>query len=176
VHNLRNATAALGVVVALGGEPGPALEALAAFRGVGRRFDRLGEFGGITFVDDYAHHPTELRATLAAARQAFPTHRLVAAFQPHLYSRTALHGEAMGAALAAADLAVVTDVYAAREQPIPGVTGARRSGAETVYEPARTALGKRVATLLRPGDVLLTMGAGDITRLGSEVRDLLGQP
>jgi len=181
VHNLRNATAALGVVVALGGEPGPALEALAAFRGVGRRFDRLGEFGGITFVDDYAHHPTELRATLAAARQAFPTHRLVAAFQPHLYSRTALHGEAMGVALAAADLAVVTDVYAAREQPIPGVTGAlvaeaaRRSGAETVYEPARTALGRRVATLLRPGDVLLTMGAGDITRLGSEVRDLLGQ-
>jgi UDP-N-acetylmuramate--alanine ligase len=87
----------------------------------------------------------------------------------------------MGVALAAADLAVVTDVYAAREQPIPGVTGAvvaeaaRQAGAETVYEPARAALGKRVAALLRPGDVLLTLGAGDITRLGSEVRDLLGQ-
>lgn len=181
IHNLRNATAALGVVVALGGEPGPALAALAAFGGVGRRFDRLGKFAGIEFVDDYAHHPTELRATLAAARQAFPTHRLVAAFQPHLYSRTAQHADAMGEALAAADLAVVTDVYPAREQPIPGITGAlvadaaRRSGAETVYEPVRAALGARVATLLRPGDLLLTLGAGDITRLGPEVRDLLGR-
>jgi len=180
VHNLRNATAALGVVVALGGDPGPALAALAAFRGVGRRFDRLGEFAGIAIVDDYAHHPTELRATLAAARQAFPNRRLVAAFQPHLYSRTAAHSDAMGEALAAADLAVVTDVYAAREQPISGVTGqlvadaARRRGAETVYEPSRAALGARVAALVRRGDVLLTLGAGDITQLGREVRMRLG--
>src|ERR1051325_2366903 len=123
VHNLRNATAALGVVVALGGDPEPALEALAAFRGVGRRFDRQGEFRGIAIVDDYAHHPTELRATLAAARQAYPGRRLVGAFPPHLYSRTAEHGDAMGEALAAADLAVVTDVYGAREAPISGITG-----------------------------------------------------
>ena len=180
VHNLRNATAALGVVVALGGDPEPALEALAAFRGVGRRFDRQGEFRGIAIVDDYAHHPTELRATLAAARQAFPGRRLVAAFQPHLYSRTAEHGDAMGEALAGADLAVVTDVYGAREAPLPGVTGeqvvdaARRRGASVVYEPSREALGGRVASLLRSGDVLLTLGAGDITRLGSEVRERLG--
>ena len=180
VHNLRNATAALGVVVALGGDPDPALEALAAFRGVGRRFDRQGEFRGIAIVDDYAHHPTELRATLAAARQAFPGRRLVAAFQPHLYSRTAEHGEAMGEALAGADLAVITDVYGAREAPLPGVTGervveaARRRGVSVVYEPSRGALGGRVASLLRSGDVLLTLGAGDITRLGSEVRERLG--
>jgi UDP-N-acetylmuramate--alanine ligase len=179
VHNLRNATAALGVVVALGGDPAPALAALAEFRGVGRRFDRLGEVAGIAIVDDYAHHPTELRATLAAARQAFPDRRLVAAFQPHLYSRTAAHSDAMGEALAAADLAVVTDVYAAREQPIPGVSGelvaaaARRRGAATVYEPSRAALGSRVAGLVRRGDVLLTLGAGDITQLGREVRRLL---
>jgi len=176
VHNLRNATAALGVVVALGGDPVPALAALSAFRGVGRRFERLGEVAGIALVDDYAHHPTELRATLAAARQAYPGRRLVAAFQPHLFSRTAAHADAMGDALAAADLAVVSDVYAAREQPIPGISGAlvaeaaRRRGVATVYEPSRAALGARVAGLLRAGDVLLTLGAGDITQLGREVR------
>ena len=180
VHNLRNATAALGVVVALGGDPGPALDALARFRGVGRRFERLGEFSGVAIVDDYAHHPTELRATLAAARQAFPERRLVAAFQPHLYSRTELQAEAMGKALAAGDLAIVTDVYAAREQPIPGVSGelvalaVRQSGGAAVYEPSRSALASRVAGLLKQGDVLLTLGAGDITRLGREVQALLG--
>jgi UDP-N-acetylmuramate--alanine ligase len=179
VHNLRNATAALGVVVALGGDPAPALQALADFRGVGRRFERLGEVAGIALVDDYAHHPTELRATLAAARQAFPARRLVAVFQPHLYSRTAAQSEAMGQALATADLAVVTDVYAAREQPIEGVSGllvaeaASRHGARAVYESSRAALARRVVSLLQPGDVLLSLGAGDITRLGREVRDLL---
>jgi len=179
VHNLRNATAALGVVLALGGDLRRALEALGDFRGVGRRFERLGEAAGIAIVDDYAHHATELRATLAAARQAFPGRRLVAAFQPHLYSRTAEQGEAMGQALSAADLAVVTDVYGARERPLPGVTGeivaeaVRRCGGAAVYEASREALGRRVAELLRPGDLLLTLGAGDITRLGPEVRSLL---
>ena len=105
---------------------------------------------------------------------------VLALFQPHLYSRTAEHGDAMGEALAGADLAVVTDVYGAREAPLPGVTGeqvvdaARRRGASVVYEPSRGALGERVASLLRSGDVLLTLGAGDITRLGSEVRERLG--
>ncbi len=175
LHNLRNATAALGAVHALGGPLEPALDALARFGGVGRRFDRIGEAGGVTIVDDYAHHPTELRATLAAARQAFPARRLVAAFQPHLYSRTAAHGDAMGEALAQADLAIVTDVYAAREAPIAGVSGAlvaqaaERRGARVVYEARRAALTDRVAGLLEPGDVLLTLGAGDITRLGPEI-------
>jgi UDP-N-acetylmuramate--alanine ligase len=179
LHNLRNATAALGVVVALGGDHTPALEALAEFRGVGRRFERLGEFAGIAIVDDYAHHPTELRATLAAARQVFPRRRLVAAFQPHLYTRTLEQSEAMGRELSAADLAVVTDVYGAREDPIPGVTGklvadaAQRHGATVIYEPSRAQLGKRVAELLRSGDVLLTLGAGDITQLAREVPVLL---
>jgi len=179
VHNLRNATAAMGVVVALGGDPKPALAALAAFTGVGRRFDRLGEFGGVAIVDDYAHHPTELRATLAAARQAYPGRRLVALFQPHLFSRTQQHHEAMGEALAAADFAIVTDVYPAREQPIPGITGelvvtaTNSSGGEAVYEPVRETLGPRVAARLRPGDVLLILGAGDITRVGIEIRDMV---
>lgn len=172
VHNLRNATAALAVVHALGGDLAGAADALAGFTGVGRRFERLGEAGGVTYVDDYAHHPTELAATLAAARQAFPGRRLVAAFQPHLYSRTREHGAAMGRLLAAADLVVVTDVYAAREAPLDGVSGkvvadaAMEAGAMVAYEPRRERLDDEVAALLRDGDVLLTMGAGDITHVG----------
>jgi UDP-N-acetylmuramate--alanine ligase len=179
LHNLRNATAAIGAVVALGGDPARALQALAEFRGVGRRFDRLGTFKGVTIVDDYAHHPTEIAATLAAARQAYPSRTLIAVFQPHLFSRTALHHDAMGQALGTADLAVVTDVYPAREQPMPGVTGqmvadsARRHGVRSLYHPERADLGRRVTDLLHPGDVLLTLGAGDITLLGREVRTLL---
>ena len=175
LHNVRNATAALGVVVALEGRVEPALEALAEFTGVGRRFERLGEGRGVTFVDDYAHHPSELAATLQAARQAFPGRRLVAVFQPHLYSRTELHGEAMGQVLAGADLAIVTEIYAAREEPIPGVSGRRvaqavqASGGQAWFEPDWDALKGRVVETLRPGDVALTLGAGDITRLGRDL-------
>jgi UDP-N-acetylmuramate--alanine ligase len=175
IHNLRNAVAALAAVDALGGNLNAAVQALEAFQGVGRRFERLGEHGGIAVVDDYAHHPSELAATLSAARQAFPGRRLVAVFQPHLYSRTAEHGQAMGRALAAADLVIVTEVYAAREQPIPGVSGrqvadaATGAGAEASFEPARSELGRHVFAALRPGDVVLTLGAGDITRVGAEL-------
>jgi UDP-N-acetylmuramate--alanine ligase len=175
-HNLRNAVAALGVVHVLGGDVEAATEALARFTGVGRRFERLGDVAGVTVVDDYAHHPTELVATLEAARQAFPGRRLVAVFQPHLYSRTRAHGSAMGEALGLADLAVVSDVYPAREAAIPGVTGAlvadaaRAAGtAEVQYVPARDALEAAVVELVRPGDVLLTLGAGDVTRVGPAV-------
>jgi UDP-N-acetylmuramate--alanine ligase len=175
LHNIRNATGALGAVMALGGDVNRAIEALGDFRGVGRRFDRLGEAGGVAIVDDYAHHPSELVATLAAARQAYPGRRLVAVFQPHLYSRTQQHGAAMGLALAAADVVVVTEVYAAREQPIAGVSGrqvadaATSAGATTFFEGDRAALGSRVASVVRSGDVVLTLGAGDITRLGPEL-------
>jgi UDP-N-acetylmuramate--alanine ligase len=180
VHNLRNAVAALAATAAIGGALDRAVEALAEFAGVGRRFERLGEHGGIALVDDYAHHPSELAATLAAARQAYPGRRLVAVFQPHLYSRTAAHGTAMGEALAAADLVVVTEVYAAREQPIPGVSGrqiveaAQRAGADARFEPSRPDVGRRVYEALEPGDVVLTLGAGDITRVGPELVRWLG--
>jgi UDP-N-acetylmuramate--alanine ligase len=175
IHNLRNAVAALAVVEALGGDLVRAAGALSEFTGVGRRFERLGEHGGVALVDDYAHHPTELAATLAAARQAYPGRRLVAVFQPHLYSRTAAHAEAMGRALAAADLAIVTEIYAAREQPMAGVSGrqvadaAQRAGAEVRFEPTRAELGRRVYEALAPGDVVITLGAGDITRVGPEL-------
>jgi UDP-N-acetylmuramate--alanine ligase len=179
LHNLRNAAAALGVVAALEGDLERGALALAGFRGVGRRFERLGSAGGVTLVDDYAHHPTELSATLTAARQAFPGRRLVAVFQPHLYSRTALHADAMGAALAEADLVIVADVYGAREAPVPGVSGelvadaAIRRGAAVRYQPSRAALGREVVEQVEPGDVVLTLGAGDVTRVGPEVLEEL---
>jgi UDP-N-acetylmuramate--alanine ligase len=175
IHNLRNAVAALGAVEALGGPLEAASEALAAFSGVGRRFERLGEHGGVAVVDDYAHHPSELAATLSAARQAYPGRRLVAVFQPHLYSRTIAQGDAMGQALAAADLVFVTEIYAAREQPVPGVSGrqvadaASRAGADARFEEVRADVGRRVRDALRPGDVVLTLGAGDITRVAPEL-------
>src|SRR4051812_44527587 len=175
LHNLRNAVAALAVVEALGGSLEPAAAALGEFKGVGRRFERLGEFGGVAVVDDYAHHPSELAATLSAARQAYPGRRLVAVFQPHLYSRTAAHGEAMGQALAAADLVIVTEIYPAREKPIAGVSGqqvadaAERAGADARFEPTRAEVGKTVYQVLRSGDVVLTLGAGDITRVAPEL-------
>jgi UDP-N-acetylmuramate--alanine ligase len=180
LHNVRNAAAALAVAQELGADLERALVALGAFTGVGRRFERVGEARGVTVVDDYAHHPTEVEATLAAARQAFPERRVVAVFQPHLYSRTALHGEALGRALAAADVVVVAPIYGAREQPVPGVSaalvarGAARAGATTVAVRERTALTERVAETVRAGDVVFTLGAGDITRVGPELLARLG--
>ncbi|HYK82926.1 MAG TPA: UDP-N-acetylmuramate--L-alanine ligase [Gemmatimonadales bacterium] len=180
LHNVRNAAAALAVVVALEADLERASAALAQFAGVGRRFERVGEARGVTVVDDYAHHPTEVQATLAAARQVFPRRRLVAVFQPHLFSRTLLHGEALGRALAAADVVVVAPIYASREQPLPGVTadlvarGAARAGATTVAVRERTALTPRVADTVRSGDVVFTLGAGDVTRVGPELLARLG--
>jgi UDP-N-acetylmuramate--alanine ligase len=175
MHNVRNAAGALGAVVALNGSVEQALAALADFDGVGRRFDRLGEAGGVALVDDYAHHPSELVATLAAARQAYPERRLVAVFQPHLYSRTQEHGAAMGQALAAADVVVVADIYGAREAPVPGVTGelvssaAAEAGADVHFVADRPSLAGVVRGLVHPGDLVLILGAGDITRIGPEL-------
>src|SRR5437870_3590689 len=175
LDNVRNAAAALAVVDELGADLERALAALAEFSGVGRRFERVGEVGGVMVVDDYAHHPTEVQATLAAARQAFPRRRVVAVFQPHLFSRTALHGDALGRALAAADVVVVAPIYGAREQPLPGVSaalvarGAVRAGATTVALRERATLTERVAETVQAGDVVFTLGAGDITRVGPEL-------
>ena len=179
-HNVRNAAAALAVAHELGADLDRALAALAQFTGVGRRFERVGEACGVTVIDDYAHHPTEVQATLAAARQAFPRRRVVAVFQPHLFSRTALHGDALGRALAAADVVVVAPIYGAREQPIPGVSaalvarGAVRAGATTVALRERATLTERVAERVQAGDVVFTLGAGDITRVGPELLARLG--
>ncbi len=178
-HNARNAAMAIAAVVALGGDAGPAAAALSRFTGVGRRFELLGEHDGITIVDDYAHHPSEVVATLAAARQRFAGRRLVAVFQPHLYSRTRTMGSQLGIGLSVADLVVVTDVYPAREAPIRGVTGevvvraARRAGVTTEWVPNKDELPGYLASVVGAGDVVITIGAGDITTVGPALLQLL---
>jgi UDP-N-acetylmuramate--alanine ligase len=182
-HNVANALGAIAAALAAGAPFAAAQAALAGFTGAARRFHLRAEAGGVTVVDDYAHHPTEVAASLAAARLG-GWKRLVAVFQPHLYSRTRLFADAFGRALAAADLVVVADVYAAREDPEPGVDGAlvaaaarrARPDLDCVYEPDRAALAGRVATLVQPGDLVLTLGAGDITTLADELAPLLGPP
>jgi len=172
LHNVRNALAALAVGLELGVEFARLAAACATFAGVARRFQVLGERAGITVVDDYAHHPTEIAAVLAAARQAMPGRRLVAVFQPHLYSRTRDFAESFGAALLAADVVLVLPIYAAREAPIPGVRAGivaeearrRNHAAIEAVDGMDAALG-RLEELLQHGDVLLTLGAGDVHRI-----------
>lgn len=176
-HNLGNAACALALAVWCGVAPGVAAERLGAYTGVGRRFELKGRAGGVTVVDDYAHHPAELRATLQAARERTPG-RVVAVFQPHLPSRTRALGRELGEALGAADVAIVTDVYLAREPADPEVTGrtvadAVPAGTRTVYAPS---LDEALAAALddaRPGDLLMTIGAGDVTSLGPRLVDAL---
>ncbi|MDF2773682.1 MAG: UDP-N-acetylmuramate--L-alanine ligase [Geminicoccaceae bacterium] len=180
MHNVSNALAAIGSGLALGVSVEAMVPGLAAFRGVERRFQRLGTARGVEVVDDYAHHPTEIRATLAAARTAFPGRRIIAAFQPHLFSRTRDFAREFGEALAAADSVFIADIYPAREQPIPGVTAqlivdsAREAGGDVTWRGARTALSDELARAVRDGDVVLTIGAGDITKTGPELLRALG--
>jgi UDP-N-acetylmuramate--alanine ligase len=180
LHNVRNALAAVAAGIACGATLDAMRPGLEGFPGVERRFQRLGETAGVTVIDDYAHHPTEIRATLDAARAAFPRRRVVAAFQPHLYSRTRDLAVDFGSALATADVVFLTDIYPAREQPIAGVTAGliadalARSGKPVAWQGGRTALAAALADTVRPGDVVLTLGAGDITRTGPELLRALG--
>lgn len=179
-HNVRNALAALAVAGLAGADPTAAAEELASFGGVARRFELRGRAGGVSVVDDYAHHPTELRATLAGARDR-GYQRLIAVFQPHRFSRTAAMGKELGAALSAADLVVVTDVYGAGEAPVPGVNGKmvldglleETGRAIAAYLPARRDIAPFVASRVRPGDLVLTLGAGDVTMLAGDILDHL---
>jgi UDP-N-acetylmuramate--alanine ligase len=172
-HNVANALAAIAVGRELS-VPFPTIaRALKEFTGVVRRFETKGERGGVLVLDDYAHHPTEISATLAAARQVHPGRRLVALFQPHLYSRTRDFAGDFGRALLAADVAVVTDVYPSREKPIDGITGnlvaeaARGAGHRNVIYISETKeVPGELGQLLKAGDLLITMGAGDVVRVG----------
>jgi UDP-N-acetylmuramate--alanine ligase len=175
-HNARNAAAALEACRLTGADEAALVSALATFSGAGRRFERLGQTAsGALVVDDYAHHPTEVAATIAAARSLQPR-RLIACFQPHLFSRTQeLHRE-FGAALAGADVAAVLDVYPAREraEDFPGVSGRliaeaaadAAEGREVLWLPTIEDAERVLAPRLRAGDVLLVLGAGDVDRLG----------
>jgi UDP-N-acetylmuramate--alanine ligase len=174
-HNVANALAALAALTLAGFDPGATAEALGGFRGVARRLELKGERAGARVYDDYAHHPTEVRATLEAARE-LGAQRLIAVFQPHLYSRTKALAPEFGAALAAADEIAVLEIYPAREQPVgalAGVSGraiaeaaADRAGGKPVWWLPDAELAERaLAPRLGPGDLLLTIGAGDVYRL-----------
>ncbi|CAN5854627.1 UDP-N-acetylmuramate--L-alanine ligase [soil metagenome] len=172
LHNVRNALGAFAIARHAGATFAAAQVALRTFSGVSRRFQELGSVGDITVIDDYAHHPTEVDATIEAARGAYPGRRLVAAFQPHLYSRTRDLAVDFGRALAAADVVWLTDVYPAREAPIEGVTGelivaaVRTAGSQQVhYAKTLTELGVALRGALEAGDVLVAMGAGDIDEM-----------
>ena len=169
LHNVRNGLAAIALARHAGASFEAVQRALPGFRGVARRFEVVGTARGVTFVDDYAHHPTEIAATLAAARSVYPGQRIIAVFQPHLYSRTRDLAVEFGYALAQADAVWVTDVYAAREAVIEGVSGelivnaAKRAGADGVhYAPTLDVLQGELAQVLVDGDVCIAMGAGDI--------------
>jgi UDP-N-acetylmuramate--alanine ligase len=174
-HMALNSAAALLAGLELGLPAAGLTEGLGRFGGVHRRFELKGVAGGVRVYDDYAHHPTEVTAQLKAARAVAGEGRLVVAFQPHLYSRTQEFAEGFGQALGLADDVVVMDVYGAREDPVPGVTGAMVADAvplppgRVVFEPSWSAAGPALAARARPGDLVMTMGAGDVSMVGPEV-------
>lgn len=181
LHNIRNALAAAAVGLSLNIPPEHIIAGLESFTGTGRRFERIGEAQGVLIIDDYAHHPTEIRATLAAARSACPDQSLVAVFQPHLPSRTRDNMEAFADALTAADAVYITDIYLAREQPLPGASSAilaerirtLRPDLPVVYVADKNDLPARLAADVQSGDFVLTMGAGDIRNAGTGLLDVL---
>jgi UDP-N-acetylmuramate--alanine ligase len=181
LHNVRNALAALAAGMAVGAPFDALVPGLEQFTGVERRFQRLGEVGEVTVIDDYAHHPTEIRATLDAARAAFPRRRVVIAFQPHLFTRTRDFAADFGAALRGADVVFLADIYPARERPLPGVTSdlitkaITEGGGSVAWRGGRAALASALAEAVRSGDVVLTVGAGDITRTGPELLAMLAE-
>lgn len=182
LHNLLDATAAaVAAVAGLGADPAAVLAGLAEFGGSARRFQPVGEAGGVRVVDDYAHNPDKVAAVVASGRAvAGADGRLVVVFQPHLYSRTRDFADAFAEALGRADVVCVCDVYAAREEPLAGVTGAlisdrlqARPEVEVHYLPHRARLAADLVPLLRAGDLVLTVGAGDITGVGPQLLALL---
>lgn len=179
-HNMRNAMAALAFTLSIGVDFDTAATALAAFQGVQRRYQLMDEVAGIRLIDDYAHHPSEVLTTLRTAASE-GAERVVCVFQPHRYTRTAALWEGFAGALLLADLVIVTDVYAAGEDPLPGVSGKLIVNAlleaephkQVIYIPRRSRLGSAVARFLQAGDLVLTMGAGDITQCSGEIAKIL---
>jgi UDP-N-acetylmuramate--alanine ligase len=164
-HNVRNALAAIAVGRQLGIAPESIAAGLAKFLGVDRRFQILGDYAGALVVDDYAHHPTEIRATLSAARDGYPNRRIVALFQPHLYSRTVDFAREFGEALRVADVAIVAPIYAAREKPMEGISAriiAEATPGVEFLDRSNSEIVNEVRRRLQPNDVFIVMGAGDV--------------
>src|SRR5207302_359663 len=179
-HNVLSATAAVAVGVGLDIAPEKIRAALENFRGVDRRFQRKGMMNGITVIDDYGHHPTEIRATLAAARQC-DFRKIHVIFQPHRYSRTQMLMEDFASAFLDADSVHVLDIYAASESPIPGITGERlaqsirdHQGKRALYSASFAEVAEAIAAEAKDGDMILTLGAGNISQLGPQLLQRLG--
>ncbi|MEU3888371.1 UDP-N-acetylmuramate--L-alanine ligase [Streptomyces sp. NPDC029041] len=178
-HYAHNAVAALAAGAALGVPAAELAPAIAAYTGVKRRLQLKGEAAGVQVIDSYAHHPTEMTADLEAMRAAAGDARILVVFQPHLFSRTQELGKEMGRSLALADASVVLDIYPAREDPIPGITSeliveaARAAGADVTPLHDKADVPSVVAGMAKPGDLVLTMGAGDVTDLGPHILDRL---
>jgi len=178
-HNALNAVAAYTAAVGLGLPDADVRAGLEAFSGTRRRFDFKGEVGGIRVYDDYAHHPTEIDATLRAAREVAAGGRVIAAFQAHHYYRTAMFVREFGEALGLADVAVVLEVFAPGEEPIPGASGQTLAAnvplpeGDAIFEPSWTAAAALLVERAQPGDLVITLGAGDIGMLGVEVLERL---
>lgn len=167
-HNLLNAAGALLVALEYGAPAQELMAGLTLFTGARRRFEIKGEIGGVTVIDDYGHHPTEIEATIATARTFAGTGRVFVIFQPHRFSRTQVFAAQFASALAAADHTFLLEVYAASEAPIPGVSSvaiASRMTTPVTYEPSMPATITSIVAMVQPGDVVLTMGAGDVSAL-----------
>lgn len=171
-QNILNSLGAFAVAFELGLEFPAIVSALRTFAGARRRFQTVGETDSVMVIDDYAHHPTEIKATLAAARAGWPDRRLICVFQPHRYTRTLLLKEQFADAFADADEVIITDIYAASEKPIPGVSGRTIAdlikGKNVNYVKRKEKVSEELLALARPGDIVLTLGAGDIYTVGKE--------
>lgn len=175
-HNAMNAAAAAAACRAVGTDLGDIVSGLSRYLGVERRFQHRGDLRGTTIIDDYAHHPTEIAATLEAAKPG-PWKRIIAVFQPHRYSRTAALAREFGSSFRCADHVILMDVYGAGEEPVPGVSGklladevcSALPGRKVAYLPHRADLVRYIEEVLRPGDALLTLGAGDVSSVGDEL-------
>lgn len=179
-HNINNGMAALALTHSIGVDFETVAHALAAFKGVQRRYQHIDEVAGVRLIDDYAHHPSEVQTTLRTASLE-GAERVVCMFQPHRYSRTAALWEDFGQSLLPADLVILTDVYAAGEDPLPGVNGKLIVNAlldadpnkQVIYIPRRSLLGRAAARFIKKGDLVLTMGAGDISQCAMEIAGIL---
>lgn len=181
-HNVLNSMGVLAAANLLGVSWEEGAAAISHFKGTGRRLERVGEGNGIRVYDDYAHHPTEIRATLSAVRESFRPARIIALFQPHLYSRTQQLLDDFATAFEDADYLMLMDIYAAREQPMEGVTGMllaeraedERPDATTEYVGTHERAVQRALTLAAPGDLIVCMGAGDVTETAREIGTCIG--
>lgn len=179
MHNVLNATAAVAVGIGLGFDLSKIRTALQTFTGTRRRFEYRGSVNKVRVFDDYAHHPTEITATLKAAREVVGSGKLIVAFQAHHYYRTALFNKEFGEALGLADIAIVLEVFAPGEEPIPGASGQTMASHvplpkdAVVFEPSWSQVAKRLVERAEPNDIIMTLGAGDIGMLAGEILDLL---